>query len=323
MTSFLPTLRQLAYLEALDDHRHFGRASEAMAVSQSTLSSGIAELEKLLGVTLVERSRRGVHFTPLGEAVVVRARELIRGADEIAALVQSHGAPMTGELRLAVIPTIAPFLLPPLIRRLKAEWPKLRLHVREETSAQACEALHRGQTDCVLLALPYPCGEVEARTLFDDPLHIALPATHPLAAEAEVEGSDLDPSRLLLLEDGHCLKDHALSQCGAISARGQQAAAMLGTSLHTLVEMVDGGMGATFVPEMAVRAGIAEGREVVIRPIHATGGRPAARRIALAWRKGSPRVRDFELLGDAVRAAAGAAPVNPCGEGRSGDSRSR
>lgn len=302
MRSFLPTLRQLAYLDALAEHRHFGRAAEAMAVSQSTLSAGLKELESLLGVTLVERSRRGVHFTALGDDVAGRARALLRGADEIATLVQSRGAPLSGRLSLAVIPTIAPFVLPRLLPLLARERPALDLILREEPSAAACDALHRGTVDCALIALPYACGDAETLALFDDPLLIALPSDHPMAPLPEIDGSTLEPSRLLMLEDGHCLKDHALRQCGLNRAPIDRAT-MSGTSLHTLVQMVAGGLGATFVPQMAVAAGLIPAG-VVARPLKARGNRMAARSIALAWRRGSPRAADFHLLGEAIRAAS-------------------
>lgn len=295
--TFLPTLRQLAYLVALGDHRHFGRAAQAMAVSQSTLSSGIRELETLLGVPLAERSRRGVHFTPTGELVLARARQLVRSAEELAEMVQSRAEPMCGEMRLAVIPTIAPFLLPRLLPRIAERWPALKLMLREETSAAACEALHRGKVDCVLLALPYPCGDSETRPLFEDGLRLAIPERHPFAKLDAVPAAEIASADLLMLEDGHCLKDHALAACGAI-ARGD--AAMLGASLHTLVQMVAGGLGITFVPEMAIRAGLTAGMPVAVRPILTESGRPAAREIALVWRRGSPRARDFQLLADEI-----------------------
>ena len=298
MRAFLPTLRQLSYLVALADQRHFGRAAATVAVSQSTLSAGLQELEQLLGVTLVERSRRSVRFTPLGEQVVHKARELLRGAEELTDIVQAEAEPMSGELRMAVIPTIAPFLLPGLLTELKQRYPQLRLTLREETSSAACDALQRGAVDCVLLALPFACGSnVESEELFDDPLLLAMPADHPLADKGPVNGSALEPAALLMLEDGHCLKDHALAACGAL--RGD--AAMLGTSLHTLVQMVSGGLGLTFLPQMAVKAGLADQGTFAIRPLTTGDGQPAMRTIALIWRKGSAQRRNFELLARSIK----------------------
>src|ERR687891_1384162 len=162
MTLHLPTIKQLQYLVALRQHGHFGRAANACYVTQSTLSAGLRELETLLGVTLVERTRRIVRFTALGERVADKAVRVLREAEELGEMARAEGKPLHGELRMGVIPTIAPFLLPTMLPRLRREWPKLKLYLREETSQTACEALHRGQLDCVLLALPYSCGEVDS-----------------------------------------------------------------------------------------------------------------------------------------------------------------
>ena len=304
MSTYLPTLKQLQYLVALKDQGHFGRAAESCYVTQSTLSAGIRELETLIGVTLVERTRRVVRFTPLGDRIAEKARRVLREADELADLARAAGKPLSGELRLGVIPTIAPFLLPILLPRLRERFPDLRLFLREETSQAACDSLHRGQLDCVLLALPYGCGEVEAEELFRDRLWVAFPPGAPPADEAgaeEVTADAIDERRLLLLEDGHCLKDHALAACNRPELRAE--AAMLGTSLHTLVQMVGNGLGQTLVPEMAVQAGILEGTGVTARPLTAAH---AHRRIALIWRRGSPRAEEFKLLAQAVTETAAA-----------------
>ena len=176
MSVFLPTLKQLQYLVALHDHGHFGKAAEACFVTQSTLSAGLRELESLIGVTLVERTRRVVRFTPLGLRVVEKARKVMRQAEELGDLVKAEGKPLSGELRLGVIPTIAPFLLPRILPPIREDWPELKLFLREETSAAACDSLNRGQLDCVLLALPFACGDVESDVLFDDKLYVAYPA---------------------------------------------------------------------------------------------------------------------------------------------------
>ena len=299
MSTYLPTLKQLQYLVALRNHGHFGRAAEACFVSQSTLSAGIRELESLIGVTLVERNRRVVGFTPLGLRVADKAQRILRETEDLADMVRAAGEPLAGELRMGVIPTIAPFLLPALLPRLRGQWPDLKLYLREETSQAACDSLQRGQLDCVLLALPYACGEVEIADLFEDRFLIAFP---PGAAEGlpeTVPAEAIDERFLLLLEDGHCLKDHALSACNRPELRAE--AAILGTSLHTLVQMVDNGLGTTLVPEMAVTAGILEGTRVVARRLDADH---PSRRIALVWRKGSPREKEFRLLADALKAAA-------------------
>jgi LysR family hydrogen peroxide-inducible transcriptional activator len=300
VSTYLPTLKQLQYLVALKDHGHFGRAAEASFVTQSTLSAGLRELETLIGVTLVERTRRVVRFTPLGERIAEKARRVLREADELTDMARAAGKPLSGDLRMGVIPTIAPFLLPRLLPRLRSEWPSLKLYLREETSQAACDGLHRGQLDCVLLALPYGCGDVESETLFDDALWVAFPPGEEGAeAAAAITPGEIDQDRLLLLEDGHCLRDHALAACNRPELRAE--ATMLGTSLHTMVQMVGNGLGVTMVPQMALDAGILEGTGVTARPLRAEH---AYRRIALIWRKGSPREKDFRLLADALKEKA-------------------
>src|SRR3954466_7546769 len=212
MTAYLPTVKQLQYLVALRRFGHFGRAADACFVTQSTLSAGLRELETLLGVTLVERTRRVVRFTALGEKIADKAVKVLRETEELAEMARAQGRPLHGELRMGVIPTIAPFLLPTMLPRLREQWPSLKLYLREETSAGACEALHRGQLDCVLLALPFACGEIDSALLFDDPLYVAFPPGEG-PNEGPVDAAAIDENRLLLLEDGHCLKDHALSAC--------------------------------------------------------------------------------------------------------------
>jgi LysR family hydrogen peroxide-inducible transcriptional activator len=298
MTVHQPTLKQLQYLVMLREHGHFGKAADAAYVTQSTLSAGLRELETLLGVTLVERTRRVVRFTALGERIADKAVRVLREAEELTELARTEGQPLHGELRMGVIPTIAPFLLPAMLPRLRDDWPSLKLYLREETSQAACEALQRGQLDCVLLALPYSCGEVDCAPLFDDPLFVAFPPGEAPPG-AQVETAAIDENRMLLLEDGHCLKDHALSACNRPDLRAQGG--MMGTSLHTLVQMVDNGLGVTFIPSMAIDAGILDGTRVDARPIRSDHG---FRRIALIWRRSSPRGQEFRLLADTLRQIA-------------------
>ncbi|MDB5694248.1 MAG: LysR family transcriptional regulator [Alphaproteobacteria bacterium] len=300
MSTYLPTLKQLQYLVALRELGHFGRAADACYVTQSTLSAGLRELETLLGVTLVERTRRVVRFTPLGQRIADKALRVLREADALAQMARAEGQPLHGELRMGVIPTIAPFLLPAMLPSLRREWPKLKLYLREEPSQAACEALQRGQLDCVLLALPYSCGDVDSAALFDDPLFVAFPRGEgPNGPDIDPEA--IDENRMLLLEDGHCLKDHALSACNRPDLRAH--AAMMGTSLHTLVQMVDNGLGVTFIPLMAIEAGILDGTQVDARPLRSDHG---FRRIALIWRRSSPREIEFQLLAAAIRRIIGA-----------------
>jgi LysR family transcriptional regulator, hydrogen peroxide-inducible genes activator len=301
VSTYLPTIKQLQYLVALHEHGHFGKAADASFVSQSTLSAGIRELESLLGVILVERSRRVVRFTALGEQVVAKANRLLREAEELADLVQAAGKPLSGELRMSVIPTIAPFLLPRMLPRLKRERPDLKLMLREETSHDALESLSHGRVDCVLLALPFDTGDAAIAHIADDRLFVAFPKDDPRDPPATIRPDMIDAmvqgGRLLLLEDGHCLRDHALAACNRAELRA--SAAMIGTSLHTLVQLVDNDLGLTMLPEMALRAGILAGTEVVARPVDSP---TAKREIVLAWRKNSPREEDFLLLAEELRA---------------------
>ena len=298
MTTHLPTLKQLQYLVALKNHGHFGRAAEACFVTQSTLSAGLRELESLIGITLVERTRRVVRFTPLGSRIAEKAQRVLREAEELGDLARAAGKPLSGDLRMGVIPTIAPFLLPRILPKLRKAWPDLKLYLREETTSAACESLHRGHLDCVLLALPYHCGEVDSVDLFLDRLFVAFPEGELPETDTAIGADRIDERRLLLLEDGHCLKDHVLAACNRPELRAE--AAMLGTSLHTLVQMVDNGLGVTMLPAMALDAGILANTRVVARPLRADH---PARRIALAWRRGSPREKEFKLLADELRKA--------------------
>ncbi len=301
MTAHLPTIKQQQYLVALQRHGHFGRAADACFVTQSTLSAGLRELETVLGITLVERTRRVVRFTPLGQKIADKADRILRESEELADMARAEGPPLNGDLRMGVIPTIAPFLLPAMLPRLRERWPNLKLYLREETSQAACDGLQRGQLDCVLLAMPFACGEVDRELLFEDRLFLAFPKGQA-PDEGWVDPDAIDEERLLLLEDGHCLKDQALSACNRPELRAE--AAMMGTSLHTLVQMVDNGLGVTFVPEMAIRAGILGGTAVEARELRSQHG---FRRIALIWRRSSPREEEFQLLAETLRQIAEAA----------------
>jgi LysR family hydrogen peroxide-inducible transcriptional activator len=298
MATYLPTLKQLQYLVALKDAGHFGRAAEACFVTQSTLSAGIRELETLIGVVLVERTRRVVRFTPLGDRIADKARIVLREADELGDMARAAGRPLSGDMRMSVIPTIAPFMLPRILPRLRENYPDLKLFLREEPSGAACEGLQNGRTDCVLLALPYACGEVTSQVLFEDRLFVAGTEAELGHASPTIGAKDIDETRLLLLEDGHCLKEHALAACNRPEMRAE--ATMLGTSLHTIVQMVDNGLGVTMLPEMALKAGILDHTGLTARPLEAES---PSRSIALVWRRASPREKDFRLLAEVLAEA--------------------
>ena len=299
MTAFLPSLRQLRYLVALHEQAHFGRAAAQCFVSQSTLSAGIVELERLLGIVLVERSTRVVRFTPVGERLVERARGVVRGVEDLAETARAAGQPLVGPLRLAVIPTIAPFLLPRVLPALRRDWPGLDLYLREASTPDSCAALHNGGVDCVLLALPVACGEVEEAEIMTEPLLLGVPEGEATRYRPPLAPREIDIDRLLLLADGHCLKDHALAACERPDLRND--AMLRGMSLHTLVQMVDHGLGTTLLPRMAIEAGILAGTRVHVVELVSD---LAVRRIALVWRRGSPRAADFVQLAATIAAAA-------------------
>ncbi len=292
----IPTLRQLRYLVAIADHRHFGRAAEDCLVTQSTLSAGIQELEALLGITLIERGKRQAAPTPLGEEIVARARSVLRAVEDLADAADAGKRPLAGTLRLGVIPTIGPYLLPPRLPQVRARYPDLRLYLREEQTARLLDLVLRGRLDASIIALPYDIGGLEAIALGGERLMVACPVEHPLARKGRIAATDLEGQRLLMLEDGHCLRNHALTACGVAPGRTNED--LQGTSLGTLVQMVASGLGVTFLPEMAVDVESRRAPEVVVLPLD---NEAPAREIALVHRPGSPRRRDLELLGDMLR----------------------
>lgn len=293
----LPTLRQLHYLNALARAGHFGRAAEAVNVTQSTLSAGIRDLETILGVTLVDRGKRRVLFTPAGEEVLRRGRLLLDQAEALVEAAQATRAPLSGLVRLGVIPTIGPFLLPKVLPGLRRAFPKLKLVLVEDQTARIVDQLESGALDVLLLALPCDCGSAETMDLFEDEFVATLPKGHELAKSAAISPERLAGEPLLLLAEGHCLRSHALSVCNL--ADTSLGSAVEATSLHTLVQMVDGGLGLTLLPRMAVDAGILRGTGLVTRPLDV---QPRTRSIGLAWRRGTGRRGDFELLGRTIAA---------------------
>lgn len=285
----LPTVRHLRHLIALAEHEHFSRAAEACFVTQSTLSASIKEFESLLEAPLVDRTKRNVVLTPLGIETVERARKVIGELEGLTRAVRATRAPLCGTLRLGAIPTISPFLLPRVLPDLRRTYSKLKLYLVEEQTARLIEDLHEGRVDVVLLALPYDCGAVEIESLFDDPLVAALPSWHPLASEPSIKPEMLSED-LLLLKDGHCLRDHALSAC---SLAGRLTEGFEATSLPTLVQMVDNGLGTTLLPSLAVEAGLLNGTDLITRPLRSDA---ATREIGLVWRQGTGRASEFRLL---------------------------
>jgi LysR family hydrogen peroxide-inducible transcriptional activator len=296
----LPTLRQLQYLKLLAEHGNFGRAAEAAHVTQPTLSAGIQELERTLGANVVDRARSGVILTPVGEEALRRATLILNEAEELVEAAKNVGQPLTGRFRLGVIPTVAPFLLPRALPILRERHPKLRLFLREDLTHRLIAALKAGQLDAALIALPYDVAGLQWAHVADDELLAAVPSDHPLAKGRSASPAAMEREGLILLEDGHCLREHALSACGLKPPKpSPDEEAFAATSLPTLVQMVGSGLGVTFLPKMAVSAGLAEAAPIAVRPLEAT---QASREIVVAWRAGSNRAVEGRMLAEMLNA---------------------
>lgn len=295
----LPTLRQLQYLKLLVENGSFGRAAEACHVTQPTLSAGIQELERCLGSPVVERARTGVILTPVGEEALRRANTILNEAEELVEAAKNASQPLTGRFRLGVIPTVAPFLLPRALPLLRERFPKLRLFLREDLTHRLIAALKAGQLDAALIALPYDLSGLHYAHVADDELMAAVPANHPIAGHSSATVEELEKEDIILLEDGHCLREHALAACGLKPPRaapGEEVFAA--TSLPTLVQMVGSGLGVTFLPSMAIEAGLTDAAPVAVRPIAAEHPN---REIVVAWRAGSSRAAEGRLLAETLR----------------------
>ncbi len=295
-TAFPPTLKQLKYLSAIAKTLHFGRAAELCHVTQSTLSAGLQELESLLDAKLVERNKRLVMLTPLGAEIADRADAILTDVDDLMGLAATANNPRAGSVRMGVIPTIAPFLLPRAMPALQEALPDLEFFLFEDKSAELCEQLKSGALDVVLYAIPYPCGDCVERVLFDDPFVAAYPAKD--APTGPIRMDDLKDETLLLLDEGHCLRGHALAACGLVDKH--EGGTLAGTSLHTLVHMVAAGRGVTLLPQMAIDAGLLRGLDVTVVAFQNAS---PARKVGLIWRKTNPRAETFALVGQAIKEA--------------------
>lgn len=294
----LPSPRQLHYLIALVETGHFGRAAKKCNVTQSTLSAGLKELEATLGVTLIERTRRHVVVTPLGRAVAARGREAIRYLEDLVDLAQAGRGELAGPLNLGIIPTIAPYALPRLMAETERTFPRLKLFVREEQTAPTLARLRKGELDLALIALPYDTQGLEVAVIGDEDMVVCMPVTHPLAQKKSVREADLLDVPLLMLEGGHCLRDHALAAC-QLSDRAFKEV-FQSTSLPTLVSMVAGGLGLTLLPRMAVARELAGRADLVVRPFEK---RHPMRSLALCWRAAAAQGDNYERLAKAWAAA--------------------
>ena len=285
------TLRQLRYLASLARHRHFGRAAEECAVTQPALSMQVRELEREIGTELVERRAGEIALTETGVEVAQRAEHILAETRDLVDFAR-HRDVLSGELRLGIIPTLAPYVLPHVLPRLPSAYPRLHLEVRETQTKILLEELVDGSLDVVMLALPVQAAEVETLRLFDDPFLLAVPAADPLPARGRVSVEEVDRHRLILLEEGHCLRDQALAFCAA--ATGDAPAGLGATSLTTVMQMVANGYGVTLLPEVAAGVEVRDKRVKLVRFIEPE----PARTIGLAWRRTSPRKRDFAALGE-------------------------
>ena len=292
-------LKDLQYLVALADEKHFGRAAQRAHVSQPTLSAQLKKLEDYLGVLLIERNPKQVTLTEAGEQIVARARRIIEASDEVVLLARSHRDPLAGKLRLAMLPTIGPYLLPHVSREIRKALPRLELRLYEYQTEQILEKLHAGQLDMGVLALPVALDGLDAMALYEEAFTVALPEHHRLTKKATLKAEDLKDEPLLLLEDGHCLRDQALEVCSRVGMQEKQD--FRATSLETLRQMVATGAGVTLLPELASRGAYGSARGVVLRPF----AKPApVRHVGAVWRKTTVRKPAIEAVCKIIAANA-------------------
>jgi LysR family hydrogen peroxide-inducible transcriptional activator len=291
------TLKQLRYLSALSQHGHFGKAAKACAVTQPALSMQIQELEADLGVPLVERRPGDVTLTEVGLEVARRAERVLAATRDLADFARHRGRLLTGRMQLGVIPSIAPYVLPKILPALQRRYPDLRVELRETQTRVLVEELHRGALDVILLALPIEDAEIESVRLFDDPFLLAVPSTDDRPDSARVDANDIDLQRLILLEEGHCLRDQALAFC----ASARRDVSLGATSLATVMQMVANGYGVTLLPRVAVDVELRDERVKLLRFAEPAPGRT----VGLAWRRTSPRKADFAALGQLITETLG------------------
>lgn len=291
------TLRQLRYLAAVADTLNFSRAAAACHVSQPSLSAQIQQMEAALGVSLVERTKHRVLLTPAGEEAVRRARDILARVEDLGRAMQAVGAPLSGPLRLGIIPSCGPYFLPRVLPGLRESFPELKLYLREDLTERLLDRLRSGDLDAAILALPVPESGLDCEPLFVEPFLLAVPPGHRLAAKQQITGRELKEQTLLLLEDGHCFRDQALDVCRLSGAREDQGFAA--TSLATLAEMVAGRLGLTLLPALAAPV-LAAGGQIKVRPL--TDPVPS-RTMALVWRRGAPVEPDLRRLAVRLREA--------------------
>lgn len=291
-----PSIKQLKYLCAVAEHRHFSKAAAACHVTQSTLSAAIQDLESQLGVKIFERNKKTVLITSLGEKLLLQARIVLGDVEDFVGIARAHEAPLVGDLRLGVIPTIGPFLLPAILSDLRKSFDKLKLYLKEEMSAELVQQLQQGQLDLIILAFPFPLPDMETVSLFKDEFLLCLPPGHEFEKMQQVKQNQLRGQSLLLLEEGHCLRDHALEACKLESADTDLV--YQGTSLHTLVQMVANGLGMTLLPAMSVDADVLGDTHLQLKHF---SNENVSREVGMAWRKSDPRREEYLLLAEFVK----------------------
>ncbi|MGB0261795.1 MAG: LysR substrate-binding domain-containing protein [Henriciella sp.] len=292
----LPTLRQLEFLCAIAREGSFSRAAEACHVTQPTLSSAIKELETLLGVQLIEREARGASMTHAGAEIVARAESVLTNVEDLVFSARQASEPLRGPFRLGAIPTIAPYLLPSLITSLRQAHPELKLFLREEQTDRLIEDIRARRLDAALIALPWQAPGIQTRALCHDEFLLVAPLSHDLLDQPALYSDDLLEEDVLLLEDGHCLREHTLSVCQLPANR--QRSDITATSLPTLIHMVAGGLGVSLLPRLAVEGGATNGIDVSLRPF---SDPVIGRTIGIAWRVGSPRAAEAQMIGQTVQ----------------------
>lgn len=290
-----PTIKQLRYFLALEKHTHFGKAAEACFVSQSAFSVAIRELESTLGVQLFDRTNKSVTITSMGQEIVVQARLVVRDLEALMDMAQVSSEPLSGKLMLGVIPTISPFLLPKILPQLRTDFPQLQLYLQEDTTQRVYEKLMSGELDLILIAFPYELRNVEKMKLFNDQFLLAYKKDSQFIASQKITVDHLQSESILLLEDGHCLRDHALSACKIRNLN--KVSHFAASSLLTLIEMVEADLGVTYLPEMAKDSPLLKNTNIKTQALPKT----SHREIGLIWRKGSTRGKEFKMLGEFIQ----------------------
>ncbi len=291
----LPTVKQLRYFVELEKHAHFGKAAEACFVSQSAFSVAIRELESTLGTQLFDRTNKRVTITAMGQEIVVQARLVIRDLEALMDMARVSSEPLSGKLKLGVIPTISPFLLPKILPKLRSQFPQLQLFLQEDTTQRVYERLMSGELDLILIAFPYELRNVETMKLFNDQFLLAYKADSQFIDKQKVTVDQLQSESILLLEDGHCLRDHALSACKIRNLN--KVSHFAASSLLTLIEMVEADLGVTYLPEMAKDSPMLKNTNIKTQAMP----KSSHREIGLIWRQGSARGEEFKMLGEFIK----------------------